>query len=412
MENYYNNVCNIKVIGVGGAGNNAVNRMIEAGITSAYFVAVNTDQQVLNMSKADKTITLGRKITRGLGAGAKPEVGHAAAEESEQEIRNMLEGSNLVFITCGLGGGTGTGAAPVIAKIAKDMGILTVGVVTKPFAFEGRTRLINSEAGLKELRKVVDTLVIIPNDKLTKILKKDISLIDAFRYADDVLRQGIQGVSELIVKPSLINLDFADVSTIMKDKGLAHMGIGKGRGEYKTMEAVRQAVTSQLLETSIEGATGILINITGGRDLSLAEIYEAVDLVRDVVDSECNIIFGATIDENLKDEVQVTVIATGFDMKDQPKQTAQPQIIIPNVFSTIQSQSIQVPVSETDDTEEDSLDEEDDESYDEDVDEEDEEHYDVPEEEEPEDEVEDISYTSNIDLGDTSIPPFLRKLKK
>ena len=251
MENYYNNVCNIKVIGVGGGGNNAVNRMIEAGITSAYFVAVNTDQQVLNMSKADKTITIGRKITRGLGAGAKPEVGHDAAEESEQEIRNMLEGSNLVFVTCGLGGGTGSGAAPVIAKISKEMGILTVGVVTKPFAFEGRTRQINAEKGLEELRKYVDTLVIIPNDKLMKILKRDISLVDAFRYADDVLRQGIQGVSELIVKPSLINLDFADVNTIMKDKGLAHMGIGKGRGEYKTMEAVRQAVTSQLLETSI-----------------------------------------------------------------------------------------------------------------------------------------------------------------
>lgn len=410
MENYYNNVCNIKVIGVGGAGNNAVNRMIEAGITSAYFVAVNTDQQVLNISKADKTITLGRKITRGLGAGAKPEIGCAAAEESEQEIREMLQGSNLVFITCGLGGGTGTGAAPVIAKIAKDMGILTVGVVTKPFAFEGKTRLINTEYGLQELRKVVDTLVIIPNDKLPKILKKDISLVDAFRYADDVLRQGIQGVSELIVKPSLINLDFADVSTIMKDKGLAHMGIGKGRGEYKTMEAVRQAVTSQLLETSIEGATGILINITGGRDLSLAEIYEAVDLVRDVVDSDCNIIFGATIDENIKDEVQVTVIATGFDMRDkvnqvQPQsiaQQAQPiqsQVPTQNIFNTMPTQSQpeyaqpmadEAPMQEMED------------EFVEDV--------------EPEttsnSSIEDISYTSNIDLGDTSIPPFLRKLKK
>ena len=414
MENYYNNVCNIKVIGVGGAGNNAVNRMIEAGITSAYFVSVNTDQQVLNMSKADKTITLGRKITRGLGAGAKPEIGHAAAEESEQEIRNMLEGSNLVFITCGLGGGTGTGAAPVIAKIAKDMGILTVGVVTKPFAFEGRTRLINSELGLQELRKVVDTLVIIPNDKLTKILKKDISLVDAFRYADDVLRQGIQGVSELIVKPSLINLDFADVSTIMKDKGLAHMGIGKGRGEYKTMEAVRQAVTSQLLETSIEGATGILINITGGRDLSLAEIYEAVDLVRDVVDSECNIIFGATIDENLKDEVQVTVIATGFDMKDQPKSQPQPQVATPNVFSPIQPQVVPEPVAvvneemeEEEEEYEDALDEEYNEEF-----EDDDEDCDEEDEEESQAKVEDISYSSKIDLGDTSIPPFLRKLRK
>ncbi|MFQ6724432.1 MAG: cell division protein FtsZ [Clostridia bacterium] len=405
----YNNVCNIKVIGVGGAGNNAVNRMIEAGINSAYFVAVNTDQQVLNMSKADQTITLGRKITRGLGAGAKPEVGHAAAEESEQEIRDMLEGSNLVFIACGLGGGTGTGAAPVIAKIAKDMGILTVGVVTKPFAFEGRKRQLNAEQGLNELKDCVDTLVIIPNDKLMRILKRDISLEDAFRYADDVLRQAIQGVSELIVKPSLINLDFADVSTIMKDKGLAHMGIGKGRGEYKTMEAVRQAVTSQLLETSIEGATGILFNITGGRDLSLAEIYEAVDLVRDVVDNECNIIFGATIDDNMKGEVQVTVIATGFDDKDKPK--VQPAPIVPqqNVFDTaipqyqpINSNPVQfteIAEDELEDVEKEDIDDEEDiQEYEDQVD------------EQPQ--VQDISFNSKVDLGDTSIPPFLRKLQK
>ena len=391
MERYSNNVCNIKVIGVGGAGNNAVNRMIEAGINSAYFVSVNTDQQVLNMSKADETITLGRKVTRGLGAGARPEVGHAAAEESEQEIRTMLEGSNLVFITCGLGGGTGTGAAPVIARIAKEMGILTVGVVTKPFAFEGRTRQLNTEKGLEELKKHVDTLVIIPNEKLYKILKKDISLVDAFRYADDVLRQGIQGVSELIVKPSLINLDFADVSTIMKDKGLAHMGIGKGRGEYKTMEAVRQAVTSQLLETSIEGATGILINITGGRDLSLAEIYEAVDLVRDVVDNDCNI------------------IATGFDLKDQPKkETIAPQ---QNVFDTTipQRPTTMQPIDPIEPVYDDDLDEEEEDELDDDYDEED----DYEEEEVDETaQVEDISFNSKIDLGDTSIPPFLRKLKK
>ena len=394
MENYYNNVCNIKVIGVGGGGNNAVNRMIEAGITSAYFVAVNTDQQVLNMSKADKTITIGRKLTRGLGAGAKPDVGHDAAEESEQEIRDMLEGSNLVFVTCGLGGGTGSGAAPVIAKISKEMGILTVGVVTKPFAFEGRQRQINAEKGLEELRKYVDTLVIIPNDKLMKILKRDISLMDAFRYADDVLRQGIQGVSELIVKPSLINLDFADVSTIMKDKGLAHMGIGKGRGEYKTMEAVRQAVTSQLLETSIEGATGILINITGGRDLSLAEIYEAVDIVREVVHSECNIIFGATIDENIKDEVQVTVIATGFDMpRETAKQPEAPKIETNSMgFNAFASTPINTQPVEELEQEEVSEPE--------------------AEPEQPKPMVEDISFNSKIDLGDTSIPPFLRKLKK
>ena len=392
MEGNYNNICNIKVIGVGGAGNNAVNRMIEAGITSAYFVAVNTDQQVLNVSKADKTITLGAKITKGLGAGARPEIGRAAVEESEQEIKDMLEGSNLVFVTCGLGGGTGTGAAPIIAKLSKEMGILTIGVVTKPFAFEGVTRQRNAEQGLNELRKYVDTLVIIPNEKLSKILKKGTSLVDAFRYADDVLRQGIQGVSELIVKPSLINLDFTDVSTIMKNKGLAHMGIGKGRGEYKTMEAVRQAVTSQLLDTSIEGATGILINITGGRDLSLAEIYEAVDLVRDVVDSECNIIFGATIDENMNGEVQVTVIATGFDMDknaQQEEQLANNYNNIPNI-----SNNEQIPQGQ----------------YQENLEENEEDDF-TDENLEDQAKIEDISFDSKVDIGDSSIPPFLRKLK-
>lgn len=429
---YYNNVCDIKVIGVGGAGNNAVNRMIEAGITSAYFVAVNTDQQVLNMSKADKTITIGRKITRGLGAGAKPEIGCSAAEESEQEIRDMLQGSNLVFITCGLGGGTGTGAAPVIAKISKEMGILTVGVVTKPFAFEGARRQANAERGLNELKKYVDTLVIVPNEKLYQILKKDISLVDAFRYADDVLRQGVQGVSELIVKPSLINLDFADVSTIMKDKGLAHMGIGKGRGEYKTIEAVRQAVTSQLLETSIEGATGILINITGGRDLSLAEIYEAVDLVRDVVDKDCNIIFGATIDESLKGETQVTVIATGFesDFRREPEPTIindtqnytninqQPIMGNQTNFAT---QSAPQPNTEQysaepsqDYSAEQYSTEQDEELENEDYNAEyaDDQTEDYDEDEQPAGTVEDISMSSHVDLGDTSLPPFLRKLRK
>lgn len=393
MEGNYNNICNIKVIGVGGAGNNAVNRMIEAGITSAYFVAVNTDQQVLNVSKADKTITLGAKITKGLGAGARPEIGRAAVEESEQEIKDMLEGSNLVFVTCGLGGGTGTGAAPIIAKLSKEMGILTIGVVTKPFAFEGVTRQRNAEQGLNELRKYVDTLVIIPNEKLSKILKKGTSLVDAFRYADDVLRQGIQGVSELIVKPSLINLDFADVSTIMKNKGLAHMGIGKGRGEYKTMEAVRQAVTSQLLDTSIEGATGILINITGGRDLSLAEIYEAVDLVRDVVDSECNIIFGATIDENMNGEVQVTVIATGFDMDKNAQQEEQ----LANNYNNIANMSNNEQIPQ--------------EQYQENLEENEEDDF-TDENLEDQAKIEDISFDSKVDIGDSSIPPFLRKLKK
>jgi len=379
-----NNICNIKVIGVGGAGNNAVNRMVDAGITSAYFVAINTDKQVLLMSKANKTIQIGSALTRGLGAGAKPEVGKAAAEESKQEIIEMLKGSNLVFITAGLGGGTGTGAAPVVAKLAKEMGILTVGVVTKPFAFEGPRRAENAEKGLEELRKYVDTLVIIPNEKLFKILKKDTPLVDAFRYADDVLRQGIQGVSELIVKPSLINLDFADVSTIMKDKGLAHMGIGRGRGENKTIEAVRQAVTSQLLETSIEGATGLLINISGGLDLTLSEIYEAVDLVRDVADKNCNIIFGATINEDIKGESQVTVIATGFDLDEE---------IEPSVPDFSQNGEDFNNFEEVDEEEY----EEEEEEIEEEV-------------EEPEEQ--DISLNKKVDLGDASIPAFLRKMKK
>ncbi|MBQ8431164.1 MAG: cell division protein FtsZ [Clostridia bacterium] len=380
------NICNIKVIGVGGGGNNAVNRMVEAGITSAHFVAINTDKQVLLMSKADETLQIGTELTKGLGAGSKPEIGRAAAEESKEDIIKILKGSNLVFVTAGLGGGTGTGAAPVVAQIARDMGILTVGVVTKPFAFEGTKRIANAENGLEELRKHVDTLVIIPNEKLFKIFK-NASFVDAFRYADDVLRQGIQGVSELIVKPSLINLDFADVSTIMKDKGLAHMGIGKGRGENKTIEAVRQAVTSRLLETSIEGATGILINISGGLDLTLAEIYEAVDLVRDVADKDCNIIFGATINEDVQNEVQVTVIATGFDMKGHEQEDS------PN-FSDNGADFNNFDEDENEEYEDEDLDEE---EY---------------EEDEEIEEAEDISYSKKVDLGDSSIPAFLRKLKK
>ena len=386
--NEIENICNIKVIGVGGGGNNAVNRMVEAGITSAYFVAINTDKQVLLKSKADLTLQIGTQLTKGLGAGSKPEVGRLAAEESKEDIIKILKGSNLVFITCGLGGGTGTGAAPVVAKIAKEMGILTVGVVTKPFAFEGPKRAINAEQGLEELRKYVDTIVIVPNEKLFKILKKDTPLVDAFRYADDVLRQGIQGVSELIVKPSLINLDFADVSTIMKDKGLAHMGIGKGRGENKTIEAVRQAVTSQLLETSIEGATGILINISGGMDMTLSEIYEAVDLVRDVADKDCNIIFGATINEDVRGEVQVTVIATGFDLHENEQD-------IEEVAPQFEENGANFNSFEEGE-------EEDEDEYEEDFEEE-------YEEEQPS---EDISYSKKVDLGDSSIPAFLRKLKK
>ena len=308
-----NTICNIKVVGVGGGGNNAVNRMVAAGITGVHFVAVNTDKQDLMMSNADEIIQIGEQLTKGLGAGANPEVGKAAAEESQEELKKMLAGTNLLFITTGMGGGTGNGAAPVIARLAKEMGILTIGVVTKPFRFEGPKRASNADQGIEEMKKYVDSLVIIPNEKLYTILKKDVPFMDAFRYADDVLRQAIQGVSELIAVPGLINLDFADVSTIMKGKGIAHMGVGKGRGANKTIEAVRQAVTSQLLETSIEGATGILINVTGGRDITLSEVYEAVDLVRDVADKNCNVIFGARINNDMNGETAITVIATGFD---------------------------------------------------------------------------------------------------
>ncbi len=318
-------VCKIKVVGVGGGGNNAVNRMVAAGIRGAKFIAVNTDKQDLNESTADEILQIGRELTKGLGAGANPEIGRRAAEESEQEIREMLKDTNLLFITAGFGGGTGNGAAPVIARIAHEMGILTIGVVTKPFRFEAPRRSANAEQGLEEMRKYVDSLVVIPNEKLYAILKKDVSFVDAFRYADDVLRQAIQGVSELISVPGLINLDFADVSTIMKDKGIAHMGIGRGEGPNKTIDAVRQAVTSQLLETSIEGATGILINIVGGKDLTLSEVYEAVDLVRDVADPNCNVIFGARINNNQSGVTEISVIATGFDEKNKPAEANVPE---------------------------------------------------------------------------------------
>ena len=315
MENFNENpasVAQIKVIGVGGGGNNAVNRMVSANITSASFVSINTDKQALLMSKAPQRIQIGEKLTRGLGAGAEPEIGQRAAEESKQSLAEILKDTDLVFITAGMGGGTGTGAAPVIAQIAKEMGILTVAVVTKPFSFEGRKRQENAERGIEELRKNVDTLVIIPNDKLLKIVPKGTSIVDAFKYADDVLRQGIQGISDLIVTPMLINLDFADVRTVMKNRGLAHMGIGRGKGDNKTLEAVRQAVSSPLLETTIEGATGVILNVKGGMDLPLDEVYEAADLVREVVDPSCNIIFGSGIDEDMNDEVEITIIATGF----------------------------------------------------------------------------------------------------
>ncbi len=313
MENNMNtSFAKIKVVGVGGGGNNAVNRMIDAGVTSAEFVAVNTDKQALVVSKAPVRLQIGERLTGGLGAGAIPEIGQKAAEESKDSIIKMLEGAHLVFITAGMGGGTGTGAAPVIAQIAKEMGILTIAVVTKPFAFESRIRAQNAEKGIAELKKYVDTMVIIPNERLFQIVPKKTPILEAFRYADDVLRQGIQGISDLIAKPGLINLDFADVQTIMKNKGLAHMGIGHGKGENKALDAVRQAVASPLIETTIEGAKSLLLNVKGGMDLTQEDVQEVATLVQEVIDPACTVIFGNSIDEDMHDEIEVTIIATGF----------------------------------------------------------------------------------------------------
>ncbi len=306
----------IKVIGVGGAGNNAVNRMIEAEIMSAEYIAVNTDAQILACSKAPTRIQIGAKQTKGLGAGAEPEIGRAAAEGDKDALLAAIEDTDLLFITAGMGGGTGTGAAPVIAKLARDKRILTVAVVTEPFSFEGKHRMDNAKKGIEELKKHVDTIIIIPNDKILEIVPKNASFPDALRVADDVLKQGIRGIADVIVTPSLINLDFADVRTILKDKGLAHMGVGVAKGENRIVTAVRLAVNSPLLNTTIEGATGVLINITGGNDLTLDETQTAATLVQSVVDYSANIIFGTCIDENMQDEVEVTVIATGFQCKE------------------------------------------------------------------------------------------------
>ncbi len=303
----------IKVIGVGGGGNNAVNRMITAGLRGVEFIAVNTDKQALLLSKSNTKIQIGDKLTKGLGAGANPEIGEKAANESKDEIAQAIKGADMVFVTAGMGGGTGTGAAPVVAQIAKEMGILTVGVVTKPFMFEGRKRMQHAERGIENLKNTVDTLVTIPNDRLLSVAEKKTSIVDAFRIADDVLRQGVQGISDLIAVPGLVNLDFADVKTIMLDTGLAHMGIGRAAGENRAEEAAKQAIHSPLLETSIEGARGVLLNITGGADLGLFEVNTAAELVQKSADPDANIIFGAVIDENLKDEILITVIATGFD---------------------------------------------------------------------------------------------------
>ena len=301
----------IKVIGIGGAGNNAVNRMVDSGIKGVEFIAVN--RQALLLSKAPSKIQIGEKITRGLGAGANPDIGAQAAEESKTEIAEALRGADMVFVTAGMGGGTGTGAAPIVAACAKEMGILTIGVVTKPFTFEGKKRLSQAERGIESLKGKVDTLVVIPNDKLLQVIDRKTSIVEAFKMADDVLRQGVQGISDLIAIPGLVNLDFADVKTIMLNTGMAHMGIGRASGENRAEDAAKQAVQSPMLETSIEGARGVIINITGGANLGLHEVNTAAELVQRSVDPEANIIFGAVIDESLDEDIVITVIATGFE---------------------------------------------------------------------------------------------------
>jgi cell division protein FtsZ len=302
----------IKVIGVGGGGTNAVNRMVDAGLGGVEFIAVNTDAQALLMSDADVKIHIGSQVTRGLGAGANPEVGHAAAMETRDELKDALKGGDMVFVTAGEGGGTGTGAAPIVAEISRELDALTVGVVTRPFAFEGRRRAEVAQSGIDSLRDRVDTLIVIENDRLLQVVEKQTSVMDAFRLADDVLRQGVQGITDLITIPGLVNLDFADVRTIMRDAGSALMGLGVASGENRSAEAARIAVSSPLLESSIEGATGILLNVTGSSDLGLFEVNEAAEVVTGAADANANIIFGAVINDQMKDEVRVTVIATGF----------------------------------------------------------------------------------------------------
>ena len=303
---------NIKVIGVGGGGNNAVNRMVDNQIKGVQFLAVNTENQVLELSKADVTIQIGEKVTKGLGAGANPQIGEAAAQESREDIIKALEGADMVFVTAGMGGGTGTGAAPIVAECAKEVGALTVGVVTKPFAFEGKRRRAAAEKGIEFLTQKVDTIIVIPNDKLLQVVDKKCSVSDAFSKADEVLRQGIKGISDLIQIPGLINLDFADVKTIMTNQGEALMGIGEGTGENRAADAAKMAINSPLLETSIDGAKGILLNISGSSELGIFEVNEAAQIISDAADPDANIIFGSVIDESLGDKVQVTVVATGF----------------------------------------------------------------------------------------------------
>ena len=340
----------IKVIGVGGGGGNAVNRMIDAGVKSAEFIAINTDLQALNLSRAHQRIQIGDKLTRGQGAGGDPEQGQKSAEESRLAISEAIKDADLVFITAGMGGGTGTGAAPVVASIAKEMGKLTIAVVTKPFAFEGKIRADHAEIGIENLKKVVDTLVIIPNEKLMQVAPK-LSIGEAFKYADNVLRQGVQGISDIIVTTALINLDFADICKVMRNKGIAHMGIGHGKGERRMVDAVKQAVFSPLLESSIEGATSLILNVMGGSDLALEEVDEAANLVKEVISDRAEVFFGADMRDSLNEEVIVTIIATGFEDKNdrqasqvRPQTTPTPGFSRPVTYP--QPEPRQVPVDD------------------------------------------------------------------
>ena len=321
----------ILVIGVGGAGNNAVNRMVDENIIGVEFIGVNTDRQALQLCKAPQLIQIGEKITKGLGAGARPEIGAKAAEESTEELQELIKGADMVFVTCGMGGGTGTGAAPVVANIAKQLGCLTVGVVTKPFRFEARQRMTNALQGIERLKQNVDTLIVIPNDKLLEIVDRRTSMPDALKKADEVLQQGVQGITDLINVPGLINLDFADISTVMKDKGIAHIGIGEGHGDDKALDAVKQAITSPLLETTIEGATDIIINISG--DIGLIEANEAALYVEELAGESANIIFGARYDDSAQDTARITVIATGLE-DEKKEEAAKPAFTRKPVSST------------------------------------------------------------------------------
>jgi cell division protein FtsZ len=318
------NFAQIKVIGVGGGGSNAVNRMISEGLRGVDFIAINTDAQALLMSEAPQRVRIGDKLTRGLGAGGKSDVGQKAAEESAEELREIVSGSDMVFVTCGMGGGTGSGAAPIIAGLSKSNGALTIGVVTKPFTFEGTQRMAVAEEGIEKLKGSVDTLIVIPNDRLLELVDKKVSMTQAFRMADDVLRQGIQGISELITTPGLINLDFADVRTIMSEGGSALMAVGTGTGENRAQEAAKNAVSSALLDVTIEGARGILFNVTGSGNLSLIEVNEAAEIIRSKAHPDANIIFGAVIDDSIDDAIRITVIATGFEAKSQRKPMVTP----------------------------------------------------------------------------------------